>query len=155
MKRASQSVSVDGMTLVEVVMALGIAAFAIIVVMGLLPTGLNSTQEAKHEQAATDILLEIEKEIRQTPGSIATTPRLQLALPVSTGESTEAYFSSHGLHLAATNSPERVYRARVTRRQSGNPALNTWHVVVEWPALASTAQGSVESVVIRPNSSAL
>jgi len=51
--------------------------------------------------------------------------------------------------------PQPVYRARVTRRQPANPALNTWHVVVEWPALAPTAQGSVETLIVRPNSTAL
>lgn len=144
-----------GMTLVEVVLALGIAAFAIIVVMGLLPTGLNSSREASHEQAATDILLEIEKEIRQTSGAVTNTPRLEMPLPAAANASTVAVFSSHGLYLTNTNSEQRVYRARVTRRQPANPALNTWHVVVEWPALATNAQGSVETLVIRPNSSAL
>ena len=142
------------MTLVEVAMALGIAAFAIIVIVGLLPTGLTSSRDAMDEQAATDLLLQVEHDLRTAPTATSPTPRLELVLPAAAGNSTATFFNVHGLKTTDTDG-ERRFRVRITRNAAVNPALESWHVVVEWPALAPTAQGWVETTVVRTNPRAL
>ncbi len=143
-----------GMTLVEVALALGIAAIAIIIIIGLLPAGLSSSKEARSEQTATDILTEIEIEIRQSSIGQTTTPRLGISLPFQDDDQSEAYFTSYGL-MTSSGAGDAVYRATITRRNPANPALEAWHIAVEWPVPAEVPQGFVETVVIRPNPAAL
>lgn len=142
------------MTLVEVTVALGIAAFAIIIVIGLLPTGISSLREARAEQTATDILTEIEIEIRQSSQDQNFTPRLEMMLPSAGGLATKTFFDSHGL-VTPESSGNAVYRATITRRNPTNPALEAWHIALDWPVLAEVPQGSVEAVLIRANPAAL
>jgi uncharacterized protein (TIGR02598 family) len=151
-KRGASSNS--ALSLVEVAMALGIAAFAIVVLVGLLPTGLTSSREAVDEQAATDILLEIENDIRATSPAQTTTPRLQLAMPSAAESTTTSVFSPLGVPSAGAGA-DGYFRARISRRTASNPALQAWHVVVEWPAMAQNPQGWVEAVVVQPNPGAL
>lgn len=141
-------------TLVEVALALGIAAFAIVALMGLLPAGLNTSRDALDEQMATDILLEIESDIRQPPWTrspaSATTPNLKLNLPVTVDPSTEQTFSQRALPIGEGQSTEAPYfRSRIVRRSQPNPAQLAWHVVVEWPAQAPNPANRVETVVVR------
>ena len=45
-----------GFSLIEVTLAIGITAFALIAIVGLIPTGLRSTQEANDQARATEVL---------------------------------------------------------------------------------------------------
>lgn len=139
-----------GMTLVEVALALGIAAFVIVALVGLLPAGMTSSKEARDEQVATDILLEVENDIRLTPFQHPATPRLEMDLPVTPGSFSETLFSLRGSKIAPASS-DGYFRTRIVRRAFVNPALTAWHVVVEWPVTADVAQNRVEAVVLQPN----
>ena len=46
----------SGFSLVEVVLAIGIVAFCLIAVFGLLPTGLKSVKEANNEAGAANVM---------------------------------------------------------------------------------------------------
>ncbi|MGB8352336.1 MAG: hypothetical protein WCD79_00455 [Chthoniobacteraceae bacterium] len=54
-------------SLVEVTLALGVAAFGLIAVFGLLPAGLNNTQTSIRQTAAGNIMVGIVSDLRQTP----------------------------------------------------------------------------------------
>lgn len=53
-----------GFSLVEVTLAIGIVSFALLAVVGLLPTGLRSVKHATEEAAAVNVLQSLETALR-------------------------------------------------------------------------------------------
>jgi len=64
-------------SLVEVTLALGIMAFCLVAIFGLLPTGLNTSRDAIAQTAAANIAAAIAADLRQTPAATAATPTQQ------------------------------------------------------------------------------
>ena len=60
-----QNGGVRGFSLVEVVMALGIVAFAMLSIVGLLPLGLDTVKESMNQTVTASIAQEIRGELRQ------------------------------------------------------------------------------------------
>ena len=61
-------------SLVEVTLALGIAAFCLIAVFGLMPVGVQTNRNATSQTAATDIIAAIVSDLRATPKTVSTSP---------------------------------------------------------------------------------
>jgi uncharacterized protein (TIGR02598 family) len=57
----------SGFSLVEVTLALGVAAFCLISVMGLLPIGVQTNRAAVQQTTANDILSAVVSDIRTVP----------------------------------------------------------------------------------------
>ena len=64
MKRLKSSIA--AFSLVEVTLALGIAAFCLIAVFGLVPVGVQTNRNATSQTAATNILSSVVSDIRAT-----------------------------------------------------------------------------------------
>jgi uncharacterized protein (TIGR02598 family) len=98
----------NGFSLVEVTIALGLATFAVISVMGLLPVGLNTLRQSADDMAISKITQEISSELLLTPfqqlsNYVANGPRYFDSM----GERTEgsgAYFRAE-MALAASSYP--------------------------------------------------
>ena len=60
-----------GFSLVEIALALGIAAFALIAIFGLLPVGINSNKTAAEQTAVVDIATGLIADMRQAPTAAA------------------------------------------------------------------------------------
>jgi uncharacterized protein (TIGR02598 family) len=60
--------SVASFSLVELTLALGVAAFCLIAVFGLVPVGVQTNRNATSETAATNILSSVVSDIRATAG---------------------------------------------------------------------------------------
>ena len=139
-------------SLVEVTLALGIAAFCLIAVFGLMPVGMQTNRNAKSQTRATNLMAAVLADVRATPRTKATS--LQLCIPLS--GTTTVYFDSEGRcssDLAGSTSPcgvawvpplETRYQVNITFPLTGN--LTYADVKVSWPAAAATtsASGSVE-----------
>lgn len=54
----------SGFSLIEVVLAIGIVSFALLAVVGLLPVGMKSTQSAREQIAAANVLNSIANALR-------------------------------------------------------------------------------------------
>ena len=67
MKRASHC----GFSLVEVTLALGVAAFCLIAVFGLIPVGVQTNRNATSQTAATNIIASVIADMRATTFSIS------------------------------------------------------------------------------------
>ncbi len=80
-----------GFSLVEVTLALGIAAFCLLAVVGLLPVGVQSNQAAFSQTAATSILSNVGADMRAA-GTSASSPQYG----VSFNERTDCYFNDVG-----------------------------------------------------------
>lgn len=84
-------------SLVEVTLALGVAAFALVAIFGLLPVGLNTNQASIDQTAATNIATRIASDLRAKSktipsgnNSVSVTPFYQIQFPAS-GSSTPTY----------------------------------------------------------------
>jgi uncharacterized protein (TIGR02598 family) len=142
-----------GFSLIEVTIALGIAAFCLITVFALLPLGLNSNQNSFEQTAAAGIATAIAADLHGTPvvsagsgpGLSSTTSRFQIEIPQA-GQNTSAGNSSTpyqtifftrdgspwlatgqtnpvGQQAMATSSPPR-YRATITFQPEDTLAQN-------------------------------
>jgi type II secretory pathway pseudopilin PulG len=143
-------------SLVEVTLALGIAAFCLIAVFGLMPVGLQTNRNAKSQTRATNLMAAVMSDLRATP-SIKTTS-LQFCIPLTTSTTTTLYFDSEGRcssNLAGSTSPcgvawvpplETRYRVNITLPLTGK--LTYADLKVTWPApvdpATTTPSGSVE-----------
>jgi type II secretory pathway pseudopilin PulG len=146
-------------SLVEVTLALGIAAFCLIAVFGLMPVGLQTNRNAKSQTRATNLMAAVMADLRATPSTKTTS--LQFCIPLS--GTTTVYFDSEGrcssdlpgLNIRSCvgggtwNPPlETRYRVNVTFPSSGNANLTYADIKATWPAAAdpatTTPSGSVE-----------
>ena len=142
-------------SLVEVTLALGVAAFCMIAVFGLLPVGVQTNQRATSQTAATSIMANVIADLRATPKppSINTSVQYQVRF----GTSKTLYFDSSGrcsTDLAGTIKPDSFswsppiqtrYQLNVTFPWTSGLTYGA-DLKVTWPAAATVtnARGSTE-----------
>ena len=139
-------------SLVEVTLALGIAAFCLIAVFGLLPVGMQTNRNAKSQTRATNLMAAVMADLRATPSTKTTS--LQFCIPLS--GTTTIYFDSEGrcssdpggltspCGVAWNPALQTRYQLNVTFPLTGN--LMYADLKATWPAPAApaNASGSVE-----------
>jgi uncharacterized protein (TIGR02598 family) len=144
-------------SLVEVTLALGISAFCLIAVFGLLPVGVQTNRNATSQTAATNIMAAVVADLRATRKPATTSTQFALGFSGCTPpNSVQLYFNSEGQIVGrcdcCSDTPGSQginprYRVSVTYPTSsaGLPYLD---VKVAWPAAASSvnASGSVETL---------
>lgn len=145
----------DGFSLVEVTLALGIAAISLLAIFALLPIGVKTNHVAIEQTASTDLLSAIAADIRATPvttprGGAATSPRFSIpvpANPVGSTTTTTLYFTSEGQFSTTLASASR-YRVMVTFLPNGSGARTATFADLKttWPAAAAiaNAEGAAE-----------
>lgn len=135
-----------GFSLVEVTLALGIAAFCLIPLIGLMPLGINSNNTAIEQTAASNLATRLVADLHATPSANSSSPNF--ALPMQ-GDTT-LYFREDG--ATATAPAGSRYRARVVTAagNGGTHAATTARILVTWPAAADptgAAASRFETVV--------
>jgi uncharacterized protein (TIGR02598 family) len=128
----------SGFSLVEVTLALGIAAFCLIAVIGIIPVGVQTNRNATSQTAATNIMAAVVADLRATPTTTNTSS--QFAISFGTSGTQTRYFDGSG-----TVSPSRTDNSRYRLDITWNAPptglryayLNLW-----WPAAATTADAS-------------
>jgi type II secretory pathway pseudopilin PulG len=148
-------------SLVEVTLALGVAAFCLIAVLGLLPTGLKTQQTSVHETIANKILSEMIGDMRAAVrvhgNGNGDSSNYLIHLPPQSGSPwnprnqlpSTAYFTNEGNYQQGSNGA--VFTANINYRWTD--ARNTTalaHIIVYWPsqqADLTLAAGSVETLV--------
>jgi len=155
-------------SLVEVTLALGIAAFCLIAVFGLVPVGVQTNRNATSQTAATNILSSVVSDIRASPkwSSTITGLTAKYSIRRSKGNSCTVCFDSQGqpdgagqignVNCRAGNWRYRLYvKIYPTATLPGNliPYCANYAVLkLVWPAAANplsttiTPSGSVEMV---------
>src|SRR5436853_4832798 len=68
-------------SLVEVTLALGVAGFCFIAILGLLPVGVQTNQRAISQTAATNILSSVVSDLRATPKAAAASTQYGIPIP--------------------------------------------------------------------------
>ena len=136
MKRSLQSTS--AFSLVEITLALGIAAFCLLAVFGLMPVGVQTNRNATSQTAATNIIAAVIADIRATPTGNATSS--QFGIPIVTS-SPPLYFDDTGQFATARGANSR-YQLNVTWNPSAFTGLFYADLKVSWPAAANPANAS-------------
>lgn len=67
--RAVRGARSSGFSLIEVVLALGVIAFALVGIMGLFPVAMKSAQESQRETRAAQIARQIFDDLQSLPGT--------------------------------------------------------------------------------------
>lgn len=146
---------VAGFSLVEVTLALGIAAFCLVVLLGLIPAGINSNQASLEQTAAAGLAAGVVADLRATPKTAsATSPRYGLTISNAAGSLTTPetiYLAEDGSATGSvgdnavtggTSAPLSRYRVNLSFVDPpASPAKGSTGVrlLVTWPALADPA----------------
>src|SRR5438128_2540923 len=117
---------VQAFSLVELTLALGVAAFCLLAVFGLMPIGVQTNRNATSQTRATNIIAALTADLRATPKTAGTWTGTSSQFCIPLGPSTTLYFDSEGRcssDLAGSTSPCGVtwdpalqtrYRANIT-----------------------------------------
>ena len=140
-------------SLVEVTLALGVAAISMLVIFSLLPIGLQTNQRSIEQTASADILSALAADLRATPvttprGNPATSTQLGISIPAAGTTGTTTLFFNGAGQFASSQQSDSRYRATITFvSNNGGPKTATFaDLQITWPAGATitNAQGSAE-----------
>jgi len=128
-------------SLVEVTLALGIAAFCLIAVIGLMPVSVQTNRNATSQTAATNIMASVIADLRATPKPPGGTKSVQYRIVF--GTATTLFFDgSGGCSLNVSGStrvdgsswvPPLQTRYQLDITWSGSTALQYADLKVRWP----------------------
>lgn len=147
----------QGFSLVEVVLALGIAATALVVLIGLLPVGLQSNRESREESLAINAIHAMVADLKTSPRGSNSVAFDLPAIPVMgvvSSNSVERFLRDDLSLASSANEPGARFAVRATRQAS--PADDwspiVYHFRVFWPAPAMNGGSarSSESIVSFP-----
>lgn len=137
-----------GFSLVEVTLALGVAAFSLLAIFGLLATGTQVNHTAIEQTASGDILTAVAADLRATPKATATSLQFGITIPsnpVGAGTSTTLYFDSTGQSSTSLNGSSR-YRLVLTFLPNGSGRGATLvSFRMTWPAAADPTKASTSA----------
>ena len=127
-------------SLVELTLALGIAAFCLIAVIGLVPVAALTNRNATSQTAATNVIASVIADMRATTSS--TSPQYGITF----GTAKTLYFDGAGQFATSLGANSR-YRVSITFPSSPS-GLSYADVKATWPApvdpATTTPSGSVE-----------
>lgn len=141
--RKKNRIDLSAFSLVEITIALAVAGFCLLAVVGLLQTGLTSERDTVDRTVATDILSRVYQDMAGTPWTNTRSPEFNLDLE-STGLQT-IWFSD--VSTTNTSAAGARYRASVTIAPPGgsNWTATSARLLVTWPAAADPAGNALPS----------
>ena len=151
--------SAAGFSLVEVTLALGVAAFCLIAVLGMLPVGLKTQQASVQQTIANNITSEIIGDLRAAytgPGSNSSQFGIELK-KLPPGQKTKyspnpVYFALDG--TKQNGSAGAIFKATITYFSATDitdATLTLVDITISWPAAQADltkVAGSVETVAV-------
>ena len=147
--------SAAAFSLIEVTLAVGIAGFCLIVILGLLPTGVKVNQDATQRTSANGILSMVVANTRAIPKSDTSTKENKRYFP-SIGSTNYVYFSNVGSNddgdkpeQAASDSIFQVAITNVSPASLTTNRATLLNITVSWPYHGSNNSfaGSVETLL--------
>jgi uncharacterized protein (TIGR02598 family) len=128
---------VAAFSLVEVTLALGVAAFCLIAVFGLVPLGVQTNRNSTSQTAATNIVAAVVADLRATPTANSTSSQFGITF----GTNRTLYFDSAGQFTPSLDANSR-YQLNVTWNGSPPTGMQYADLKVTWPAAATPANAS-------------
>lgn len=132
----------DGFSLVEVTLALGVAGICLLAIIGLLPNGLRANQSAFSQTAAASILSNVVADMRSTPSNSLTSA--QYGISFSGGA--DLYFDSEGRSSVTLQNNSR-YRV-VIRIPTTTTAATCADIKVSWPAVIDPTTNAIPAGLV-------
>ena len=157
--------SLSAFSLVEVTLAIGIAAFCLITVIGLIPLGVQVNRNATSQTSATNIMAAVVGDVRATSKAKFLSKQFGITIPTNhtsgapsdcqpcsgcwNNQTQTTYFDGSGSVVASTAA---LYRVTLTLVQNPTATATTgalfYDIRTTWPAAAdpcaTTPSGSVE-----------
>jgi len=153
---------VAAFSLVEVTLALGVAAFALLAILGMLPTSLKTQQASIQQTTANEIISQIfsdlRADVRLPPGQASKVcpdppdPNQPCQWSNLHGHWRDRalpdtlYFTNEAKQTGTINgSPpaDAVFRSKITYRLPPTDTTSLADITVSWPAQVDPDQGSV------------
>jgi uncharacterized protein (TIGR02598 family) len=129
-------------SLIELVLALGVAAFCLTAILGLLPVGVQTNRNASSQTAASNIIAIVMSDLRTTPAATITSPEFAI-----TFDAEKTLFFDGSGQASPSLSTDSRYRLNVTWN-SAPAGLHYAVLKATWPAEVDPATtspgGSVE-----------
>jgi uncharacterized protein (TIGR02598 family) len=129
-------------SLVELTLAIGIAAFCLIAVFGLMPVGVQTNRNATSQTAATNVMAAVIADLRATPKASTTSSQFGITF----GTDNTLYFDSVGQASTSLGTNSR-YQLNIAWTSTTPTGARYADLKVTWPAAAApaNASGSVET----------
>jgi type II secretory pathway pseudopilin PulG len=146
-------------SLVELTLAIGVAAFCLITVFALVPVAVQTNRNATSQTAANNIIASVIADMRGTPRGVTPSAQFAINLPANAASPADPppcsgtqtlYFNGEGQAATVIEANSR-YRLIVTfvRNPTGATAPTYARLKVSWPAAVDpctiTPSGSVET----------
>ena len=130
--------------MVELTLAIGIAAFCLIAIVALLPVGVQTNQTAISQTAATSILSTVVADLRATPESSETSSQFGINMAAA---SETLYFDDAGRSVTIADGAR--YRLTITFavNAAGTKAARFAALRMTWPAAADPATAQPAGLV--------
>jgi len=133
-------------SLVEVTLALGVAAFCLLAIAGLLPTGMRVNRDSASRLAAASIAQavvgDMQASITASKSTVLTETRL-FHIPLPLNGTTTFFAGVNGQQSGTTNqdadgtaTPTPIYRVSVYATPGSGKAATIVRILTTWPALA-------------------
>ena len=140
-------------SLVEVTVALGVAAFCLIAIFGLLPVGIRINQTSIQQTIAANLASAIAADLRATPKATTAqpspaSPRYVLTIPSVAGAGNmQSLFFGEGSGAVSSNAtPAPRTRATIfLTPPAAGKAATSGRIQFTWPALADPVAGTAPS----------
>jgi uncharacterized protein (TIGR02598 family) len=138
----------NGFSLVEVTLALGVAAISMIAIFGLLATGMQTNQLSTQQTGSSDILGAVAADLHATlrtipPGGATTSTQFAIGIPANGSSATSTlYFDAVGQYSTSLNESS-TYRLTITFLSNGGGRTATFaDLKMTWPAAADPASAT-------------
>ena len=139
------STPISGFSLVEVVIAMGIAAFCLVAIFGLIPAGLKTNKESVAETTAAGLAGRIAADLRSTPSLSSASPLYGLNVSPAAGVAPmiQTVFLKDDGSTNAVTAMGVNYRATVVVSNPNTAGktppgrlADVARILISWPAVA-------------------
>jgi Tfp pilus assembly protein PilV len=139
-----------GFSLVEVTLALGVAAFCLITVLGLIPVALQAQRtgnaQTKSNVIISQIVGKLRAAVRLPPGQSDTSDTKWLLHPHNGGGAWDPtpdtlFFTIEGNSEGSTITAASVYRATIQYIQPPTDTTSLANIKISWPAQVNPITG--------------
>jgi uncharacterized protein (TIGR02598 family) len=128
-------------SLIELTLAMGIAAVSLLTIFGLLATGLQINHTSTGQTASAEFLTTVASDLRATPGNTNTSLQFGITIPANI----TLYLNAAGQSSTTLNSDSR-YRLDVTFLPGGGGRTATpVNLRMTWPAGADPSHANTRA----------
>ena len=128
---------ISAFSLAEVALAMGVAAFSLISIFGLLTVGIKNNQTSLEQTTAAALASAIVGDLRSTPSVSSTSAEFQISIPSapSAANTKQLCLSEDGSLAAGAESRYLAYVNFPARASAAESAIPV-RILITWPAAA-------------------